>query len=174
MSVTLAFIVMEDLIPILVFGGFVFGVFAVLSMLSQRNSRAAQRLDRFSRPASLAEIEDPKLQKKDRFHGNKETAKDFPAPLMPQSELEQSELKLKLANAGFRSDSAVSVYLGLRFATFLAFAVVSTLVFVPKHGVSLKALQPIVIYTGIGFYLPAIVLWWIKRSTRQCARCATR
>ena len=32
---------------------FMIGVFAVLSMLSQRNSRAAQRLDRFSRPASL-------------------------------------------------------------------------------------------------------------------------
>jgi len=161
---TLAFIVMEDLIPILVFGGFVFGVFGVLSMLSQRNSRAAQRLDRFSRPASLAEIEDPKQHKKDRFQGIMETAKAFSAPLMPQSELEQSELKLKLANAGFRSDSAVSVYLGLRFATFLAFAVVSTLVFVPKHGLSLKALQPIVIYTGIGFYLPAVVLWWIKRK----------
>src|SRR5438874_12251342 len=84
------FIVMQDLIPILVFGGFVFGVFAVLSMLSQRNSRAAQRLDRFSRPASLAEIEDPKVQKKDRFQGIMETAKAFSAPLMPQSELEQS------------------------------------------------------------------------------------
>jgi tight adherence protein C len=161
------FIALQDLIPILVFGGFVFGVFAVLSMLSQRNSRAAQRLDRFSRPASLAEIEDPKLQKKDRFQGIMQTAKAFSAPLMPQSELEQSELKLKLANAGFRSDSAVSIYLGLRFATFLAYAVVSTLVFVPKHGLTLAALQPIVIYTGIGFYKPALILWAIKRKRQQ-------
>jgi len=163
----LAFLVMEDLIPILVFGGFVFGLFAVLSMLSQRNSRAAQRLDRFSRPASLAEIEDPKVQKKDRFQGIMETAKAFSAPLMPQTELEQSQLKLKLANAGFRSDSAASVYLGLRFATFLAFGVISTLVFLPKHGLTLSALKPIVIYTGIGFYLPAVVLWWIKSKRQQ-------
>ena len=163
----LAFMVMEDLIPVLVFGGFVFGLFAVLSMLSQRNSRAAQRLDRFSRPASLAEIEDPKVQKKDRFQGIMETAKAFSSPLMPQTELEQSQLKLKLANAGFRSDSAVSVYLGLRFATFLAFGMISTLIFLPKHGLTLSALQPIVIYTGIGFYLPAVVLWWIKRKRQQ-------
>ena len=163
----LAFLVMEDLIPILVFGGFVFGLFAVLSMLSQRNSRAAQRLDRFSRPASLAEIEDPKVQKKDRFQGIMETAKAFSSPLMPQTELEQSQLKLKLANAGFRSDSAVSVYLGLRFATFLAFGMISTLVFLPKYGLTLSALQPIVIYTGIGFYLPAVVLWWIKSKRQQ-------
>jgi tight adherence protein C len=162
-----AFIALQDLIPILVFGGFVFGVFAVLSMLSQRNSRAAQRLDRFSRPASLAEIEDPKLAKKDRFQNFIETAKAFSAPLMPQTELEQSELKLKLANAGFRSDSAVSVYLGLRFATFLTFLVLSCVVFLPKHGMTLKALQPIVIYTGIGFYLPAIILWWIRTKRQQ-------
>ena len=39
-------------------------------------------------------------------------------PLMPQTELEQSEAAcIKLANAGFRSDSSVSVYLGLRFGT---------------------------------------------------------
>ncbi len=161
-----AFIVMSDLVPLLVFGGFVCGVFAVLSMLSQRNSRAAQRLDRFSRPASLAELEDPKLTKKDRFQGIMETAKAFSAPLMPQTELEQSQLKLKLANAGFRSDSAASVYLGIRFATFLLFLLVAVLIYLPRHGLTLKALQPIVIITGIGFYLPAVVLWWI-RSKRQ-------
>jgi tight adherence protein C len=136
-------------------------------MLSQRNSRAAQRLDRFSRPASLAELEDPKLTKKDRFAGIMQTAKAFSAPLMPQTELEQSELKVKLANAGFRSDSAVSIYLGLRFACFLLFLVGSTLIFVPQYGLTLDALKPIIIYTGIGFYKPAVILWWIRRKRQQ-------
>jgi tight adherence protein C len=162
-----AFVVMEDLIPILVFGGFVCGLFAILSMLSQRNSRAAQRLDRFSRPASLAELEDPKLQKKDRFQGIMETAKAFSAPLMPQTELEQSQLRLKLANAGFRSDSATSIYLGLRFATFLLFAVGAAAFYIPRDGLTTKALQPIVVLTGIGFYLPAVVLWWIRTKRQQ-------
>jgi tight adherence protein C len=167
MTSILAFVVMQDLVPILIFGAFVCGVFAVLSMLSNRNSRAQQRLDRLARPASLAEIEDPKMSKKDRFHGIMETAKAFSSPLMPQSELERSELKVKLANAGFRSDSAVSVYLGLRFATFLAFLVLSCMLYLPKHGMTLKALQPIVIVTGIGFYLPAIILWWIRTKRQQ-------
>jgi len=159
--------VMQDLVPIMVFGAFVFGVFAVLSMLSQRNSRASQRLDRLARPASLAEIEDPKLSKKDRFHNVIEAAKAFSAPMMPHSELEQSELKVKLANAGFRSESAVSVYLGIRFATLLGFFVLSVVLYVPKHGLTFKALQPIVIVTGIGFYLPAICLWWIRTKRQQ-------
>jgi tight adherence protein C len=162
-----AIVALSDLIPFMVFAAFVCGVFGVLSMLSQRNSRAAQRLDRFSRPASLAEIEDPKLTKKERFGGVLELAKSISAPMMPKSELEQSELKLKLANAGFRSEAAVSVYLGIRFAVFISFLVVSCLLFLPKHGMTMKAFQPIVIYTGIGFYLPAFVLWWIRTKRQQ-------
>ncbi len=163
----LAFIVMQDLVPIMIFGAFIFGLFAVLSMLSNRNSRAQQRLDRLARPASLAELEEPKLTKKDRFQGIMDTAKAFSSPLMPQSELERSELRIKLANAGFRSESAASVYLGIRFATFLTFLVGSCLVYVGKHGMTYSALQPIVIITGIGFYLPAIILWWIRSKRQQ-------
>jgi tight adherence protein C len=95
-----------------------------------------------------------------------ETAKALSKPLMPQTELEQSELKIKLANAGFRSDSAVPVYLGIRFASFLSTLLISLAVFLPKYGMTLNALKPIVIVTGAGFYLPQIVLWFI-RSKRQ-------
>src|SRR5262245_19924463 len=110
------------MVPLLVFAGFVAAVWSVLSLISQRNSRAQRRLARISRPASVAEIEDPKMQaKKERFQGVMETAKALSKPLMPQSELEQSQLKVRLANAGFRSDGAVAVYLGLRFGSFLFF-----------------------------------------------------
>jgi tight adherence protein C len=154
-----------EIIPLLVFAGLVAGVFAVLTTISNRNSRAAERLERISRPASLAEIEDPR-QKKERFQGVMETAKALSRPLMPQTELEQSQLRIKLANAGFRSDSAVSVYLGIRFATLVSFALISLMVFLPKYGMTLSALKPIVLITGVGFYLPSIILWYL-RSKRQ-------
>ena len=48
----------SDLIPLLVFMGIVMGIWAVLTMISNRNSRALDRLQRFSRPQSLAEILD--------------------------------------------------------------------------------------------------------------------
>lgn len=163
----LGFVVFSDLIPLLVFGVFIFFIFAVLSMLSNRNSRAAARLDRLARPASLAEIEDPKLAKKDRFSGFADAVKAFASPMMPKTDLERSALKVKLANAGFRSDSAVSVYLGIRFVTFMAFLIVSCALWLPKHGMTMKAAQPIVIVTGIGFYLPVIVFWWIRTKRQQ-------
>src|SRR5204862_148666 len=76
-----------------------------------------------SRPASLAEIDLTQAKKEDRFQGMTEAAKALAAPLMPQTELEQSQLNVNLANAGFRSDSALSVYLGIRFASLMPFAV---------------------------------------------------
>src|SRR5262249_1500988 len=88
-------------------------------------------------------------------------------PLMPQTELEQSALKVTLANAGFRSDSAISIYLGIRFATFLVFAVASSAVFIPKYGFNFGGLKWVVILTGIGFYLPQIILWFLKRRRQQ-------
>jgi tight adherence protein C len=156
----------QEIVPLLVLVAIVAGIFMVLSMLSNRNSRAQERLERISRPASLAEIEDPK-NKKERFANIMETAKALSGPLMPQTELEQSELKIKLANAGFRSDSAVAVYLGLRFATLIGFLVLSLMFFLPKYGFTLSALKPIVAIGGIGYYLPSIVLWFLRKSRQE-------
>jgi tight adherence protein C len=161
----LAFVGLAEIVPLLVFAALVAGIFALLTLISNRNSRAAERLDRLSRPASLAEIEDPK-GKKERFQNVLETAKALSKPLMPQTDLEASQLKIKMANAGFRSDSAVPIYLGLRVGTFLLFLLGSVAVFVPKYGFSVAALKPIVLLTGLGFYLPAMILWYL-RSKRQ-------
>ena len=116
----------QALIPLAVFGGIVLGIMAILSMIAERNARSSERLMRHSRPASLAEIEDPKLTKKsERFQGITEMAKSISQPLMPHTELEQSALKVKLANAGFRSESSAAVYSGIRVASLALFLVIA-------------------------------------------------
>src|SRR4051794_38283943 len=165
-TVVFALIGAQELVPMAVFAIFVFIIWTVLSLISNRNSRATERLDRISRPASLAEIEDPKM-KKERFQGVMETAKAFSAPLMPQTELEQSELKIRMANAGFRSDSAVAVYTGLRFVTFLFFTTLGAVWFLPKYGLTYNALKPMVFFAGFGFYFPAIVLWYLRKKRQE-------
>jgi tight adherence protein C len=155
---------MQDVVPLLVFGGMVLFIWAILSMISQRNSRATERLSRISRPASLVNMEDPAVVKKERFQGVMDTAKALSAPLMPQTELEQSALRIRLANAGFRSDSAVSVYLGLRFGSLILFFLIGLGVFLPKFGLAMKTLYWLVGFTGFGFYLPNIILWWLRRK----------
>ncbi len=163
-----AFIGLADIIPLLVFVGIVMAIWAVLSMISSRNSRAADRLARLSRPQSLADLEDPtKSGKGDKYAGLMEAAKSISKPLMPQSELEQGALKTKLANAGFRSDAAPMVYSGLRLGCLGVFFLLAVAIFVPGRPVGLSMLQGIVVLTGIGFYLPSIVLWYLRTSRQE-------
>src|SRR5690349_14507434 len=105
-----AFVYVADIVPLLVFVAIVAAIWGVLPMLSNRNRRAVERLAKLSRPPSLADIEDPTKAKAQRFQGLMETAKAFSQPMMPKSDLEQSSLRTKMANAGFRSEAAPMVY----------------------------------------------------------------
>jgi tight adherence protein C len=76
-------------------------------------------------------------------------------------------LKIRLANAGFRSDSAVSIYLGIRFASFIFFSLVATAIFLPKYGLSYAAAKWIGGFVALGFYLPVVVLWFLRRKRME-------
>lgn len=163
-----AFIQLTHLIPLMVFIGIVMAIWAVLSMISNRNSKSLDRLARLSRTGSMSEAEDSLTKGKDeRFSGLLETAKALASPMMPQTELEQNNLKTKLANAGFRSDAAPTVYSGLRVACLGLSLFVSAAVFLPGRPLGWQSLKFVVLFTGLGFYLPSITLWWLRRKRQE-------
>jgi len=158
----------EAIVPLAVFFGFLLAIWAVLSWISERNSRSTERLMRHSRPASLAEIEDPKAVKKsERFQGITDMAKSISQPLMPQTELEQSALKVKLANAGFRSESAAAVYSGIRVASLGLFLAMALGLAALNSGTAMDKIKIILLVTVLGFYLPSMALWWLRRKRQQ-------
>jgi tight adherence protein C len=158
----------EAIVPLAVFFGFLLAIWAVLSWISERNSRSTERLMRHSRPASLAEIEDPKAAKKsERFQGITDMAKSISQPLMPQTELEQSALKVKLANAGFRSESAAAVYSGIRVASLGLFLAMALGLAALNSGTMMDKIKIILLVTVLGFYLPSMALWWLRRKRQQ-------
>ena len=158
----------EAIVPLAVFFGFLLAIWAVLSWISERNSRSTERLMRHSRPASLAEIEDPKAAKKsERFQGITDMAKSISQPLMPQTELEQSALKVKLANAGFRSESAAAVYSGIRVASLGLFLAMALGLAALNSGTMMDKVKIILVVTVLGFYLPSMALWWLRRKRQQ-------
>src|SRR5947209_9718315 len=108
----------STLMPMVMFGVIMGPAWLVLSAMSNRNSQAEERLERLGRPKSLAEIDITKREseKRERFSGLKKTVEDFGSVLEPHSELEKNSLKIRLANAGFRSESAPAVFRGLRLA----------------------------------------------------------
>jgi len=160
-----AILTAEEITPILVFCAIMAGTFWVLSLISNRNSQAEERLERIGRPKSLVEIEMAQMESKQRFSGLKEAFSNL-GGVMEQNEGEKNSLRLKLANAGFRSESAAGVYQGIRVVCLVAFLLPALFFFLLKDGFTLASIEWTVALGGLGFYLPQIVLWHL-RTTRQ-------
>jgi tight adherence protein C len=160
--------IMADLIPLFVFFGIVAAIWGVLSMISTRNSKAMERLSRLSRPASLVDMEDPgKANRGEKYNSIIEMAKGLSSPMMPQTELEQDSLKTKLSNAGFRSDAAPMIYSGLRMVSLGVFFLISVVIFLPGRKMNFSTMQGVIALTSFGFYLPSIILWWLRRKRQE-------
>jgi len=160
------FLSSQELTPIFVFVAIMAGTFWLLTSLSNRNSQAEERLVRIGRPKSLVEIEMSQAESKGRFSGLKDMFSNLGGAMEPQSELEKSNLRIKLANAGFRSESAPGVFQGIRIVCLVVFLLPALFFFLLKDGFTMKSIQWTVALAGIGFYLPGIILWHL-RSTRQ-------
>ena len=59
------------------------------------------------------------------------------------------------------------VYSGVRLACLGMFFLMSIAIFVPGRPLGFKTLQWVVIFTGVGFYLPSMVLWWLRRKRQE-------
>ena len=154
------------ILPIIVFAVFVAGSWWLLTLISSRNSQAEDRLERMGRPKSLAEI-DIAARRDTGMHGLKKMMEGMGASIAnQQSDLEKNSIRVKLANAGFRSESAPAVFQGLRIASLIGFLVVGAVVGIITEGLSMMSLLYVCFIGGLGFYLPGIGLWYL-RITRQ-------
>jgi tight adherence protein C len=159
---------LDALLPLGIFFGIIVLVWTILNMVSERNRHVQERLQKHSRPASLAEIEDPSyLQRGERFQAVTDFAKAISQPVMPQSELEQSALRVKMANAGFRSESAPAVFSGARLACLVIFTIMALAAFLPWDMVPMKKWACIIGVSAFGFYVPNLILWWLRSKRQQ-------
>jgi tight adherence protein C len=153
-----AFLAAEDLLPIIVFIGMVSGTFWLLSQLSKRNTHAEDRLERIGRPKSLMDLDMAQNESQARFSGLRTAFSNLGTAMEPQSELEKSGLRVKLANAGFRSEAASAVFLGFRVAALVFFGVFGSLFMYAMFGFSSFGLIAIVGTGALGLYGPTLVL----------------
>ena len=169
MLIASALITLEKIVPLAVFGLFAVVVFWVLDVFAGRNSRTTERLDELRNPLSRRRDQLTKGGKKqDAMSKVLEKATPvFSAPLKPKTEKETSKLKSKLSQAGFRSDAAASVFLGLKFVGLMVglFFGGGTLMII--SGANRNAMMQTVIITAFLFYLPDVVVWFIGRGRRQ-------
>jgi tight adherence protein C len=160
---------LEQLTPFAIFGCVAAACWLLLDMFSSRKSRAGERLEEFVNPTQRKRKEDaPGGKRSDPMA--KVLAMATPAlskALRPKSEFEVSKLRLRLANAGFRSEAAGNAFLSLK--------VIGLGVGLLASGVTLTALQRFdqnsmiaaVLSSGFAFFAPDIVLWFMIRKRKE-------
>lgn len=161
----LAIISADDVLPVVVFVGIVAAAFWLLSLISKRNSLAEDRLDRIGRPKSLVDLEMSQHTSRDRFNGLKDVFTKLGANMQPKSDLERDGIRVKLANAGFRSESATAVFQGVRLAS-LALCIPALFLAYAYFGLSSVGILAIVFCVGTGAFFPGLALGQL-RAQRQ-------
>ena len=152
------------ILPWAIFGLITFGGWALLNTFTNRSSRAMERLE---------ELRDPTLRNRDQAGKTGMGAVvEMAAPalskaLEPKTELEQSELKRRLANAGYNSPGAAQFFLAVKFAMMVGGAILGSGFGLSMWGATQKGWTSIVVGAGLGFYLPEIFLAWVKRTRQE-------
>ena len=161
---------LETLVPFAVFGGIAAAAWWVMDMVGSGKPRTMERLDEFKNPVSRrGENGVSKLTKKP-YRMSKVLATAAPKlakPLTPKSDLEISNLKIKLANAGFRGEAASTIFLGLRFVGLMAGLFIGGGGIVGAYGTNMKTLCGAIMVGIAFFYLPSIVVALFGRHRKQ-------
>jgi tight adherence protein C len=167
-----ALISMELLTKIAIFGAVACGAWFMLELVAKQAPRAEQRLEDFRDPtrrrgegrdgsrgvtkkadgmARLLEKASPKISKH----------------LQPKTEEEVGRLRAKLNYAGFRGETAPSIYLGLKSICLgLGFFAGGGTMWLTK-GATSEAIMYTIGIAGLGFYLPDVVIWFFKKSRQD-------
>jgi tight adherence protein C len=155
---------LATILPWAVFGVCTVGVWALISAFQKEDNRATER---------LAELRDPGGRDRKKKSGagmGKLFEKAAPAlskALEPKSELEQNELRVRLANAGYNQANAAQMFLAIKVAMLGIGALAGGGFGMLAYGPTQKGYFSIAIAAGVCFYLPELVLRIMASSRKQ-------
>jgi len=160
--VLLAALDFQTLLPFALFGAFAIGAWLFLEKFGgSAQPRALERLEEFKNPQVRKRRMEEEASGSTGDAMSRVLAKASPtlaAPLQPKSELEANALKLRLSVAGFRSESAVNTFLGLKFAGLVVGFLMSGVTVVALSAYNQKAIMSAISFAGVMFYLPDLVV----------------
>jgi tight adherence protein C len=168
--ILISFIGMDQIVPIAVFGAFALGAWALLNMFAVEKPRALERLEEFKNPAKRKQKQEAEGAMKKQDAMSRMLAMASPtlaAPLQPKDEKEANKLKQKLAEAGFRSEAAPSMFLSIKIALLLIGLVLSGAGVAIFTEMSQKNIMTAVAIAGVMFYIPEIVLHFLGKARKE-------
>jgi tight adherence protein C len=164
-----AFIPFVKLIPFAIFGLFAVAAWLVLEALGARKPRAQERLDELKNPQlrSRGSEDGTPVKKSATVTRMLEKASPMARPLQPKNELDASKIKSRLAQAGFRTESVVTIFLAMKFIGLIVGLSISGGTALLTASFSQSALIYCVCVSAFLFYLPDIVVWLIAKHRKD-------
>jgi tight adherence protein C len=158
-----------QIVPFAIFGLIAVAAWWILDRLMADKSRAELRLD---------ELKNPATRERNEKRGSGSTADamskilkmptpKLAKPLTPKNEQDAGKLKQKLTQAGLRSETAPSIFLGLKFIGLMVGFVLGGGSFLYFKGMTQESMMYSVGVAGLAFYLPDVVVWFIKRNRQE-------
>ena len=160
----------EMMVPVAVFVAVAALAWWLVDFFSASSPRAEERLDELKNPIIRRRGDELINPKKNKHQMTKMLAKAAPAfakPLQPKTGEEESKIKARLVQAGFRQESHPAIFLGLKFAGLIFGVIVGGGFFIFSHGFSQSALMKSGMFAGLFFYLPDIVVWFIAKGRKD-------
>lgn len=168
MTPLLAFISQALLVKLAVFGGVAALMWVALEYFGGTgNERSEERLQEFS-TANNRRGDKDRAKQSDRMSKLLEKASPaLAAPLQPKTEEEVGKLRLRLMHAGFRSEGAVNAFLSAKFACLLFGFFSGGGAALWTKGFTQEAMIITVATAGVMFFLPEVVVWFMKKGRQD-------
>ncbi|MEQ8790396.1 MAG: type II secretion system F family protein [Pirellulaceae bacterium] len=159
------------ILPIAVFGAIAATAWLMLDWFSSRRPRTEQRLEEIRDPtaARRRQAEDSRGAGKSSDAMTRMLERATPAlakPLTPKNANDANKLKSRLSYAGFRGETAPTIFLGLKFAGLVIGVMMAggSLLLSDLHYMSL--LRAACLAGGM-FYFPDAVVWFLGKKRKE-------
>jgi tight adherence protein C len=157
----------SKLVPFAIFGLFAVGAWLILETLGARKPRAQERLEELRNPSKRRAAETTPVKKSATMTKMLAKATPMAKPLQPKTDEEVGKLRRRLSEAGFRNESALGIFLGLKFIGLMVGLSLSGGTALLTAGLTQKALIYTVITSAGLFYLPDAVVWLIAKYRKD-------
>jgi tight adherence protein C len=157
----------EDLVPLALFGMFAALAWWILDRMAGGRTRAQERLEELRLPRRRGPGESGAAKKADAMAKVLEKATPLAKAFEPKTEIEKSKLRLKLANAGFRGETAPTIFLSAKLILLLLGLFFGGGTILTLWGSTQRGLIGIAIIAAVALFLPDIVIGFLGRRRKS-------
>lgn len=159
-----------SLLPFAAFGAIAAAAWFLLDAFAVRRSRSEERLDELNNPTRAKASEGRSGGGRASEAMARMLEKATPAlarPLKPKKQEDENKINSKLSNAGFRHESASTIFLGLKVVgLMIGLSMGGGLVLLTSE-IDKNLIMQVVAIAGVSFYLPEGVVWFLGRRRKE-------